>query len=78
MKDILAFDSVENTVLGGSTKVLVSSTDTDVFVLLAHYFESLSDQTITYGTYLALAIKQDTFLFMLWYRTLVNLKLQAY
>ena len=67
MKNILAFDSVENTVLGG-IRVAVSSTDADLLVLFTHYFESLSDQSITYGTYLALAVKQDTFLIVLWYR----------
>ena len=60
-------------VLGRSTKISVSPTD--VLVLLMHYFDSRSDQFITYGTYLALAITQDTFLIVLWYRTMANLKL---
>ena len=33
-------------ILGGSAKIVVLSTDTDVLVLLVHYFESLSDQAI--------------------------------
>ena len=35
---------LQNAVLGGSEKIIVSSTDTDVLVLLIHYFESISDQ----------------------------------
>ena len=62
-------------VLGRSTKIYVSPTH--VLVLLMHYFDSRSDQSIMYGTYLALVIKQDTILIVLWYRTMANPKLQA-
>ena len=37
---------IQNAVLDGSAKIIVSSTDTDVLVLLVHYLESLSDQVI--------------------------------
>ena len=34
------------TVLGRSAKIVISSTDTDVLMLLVHYFESLLDEAI--------------------------------
>ena len=33
-------------VLGRSAKIVISSTDTDVLMLLVHYFESLLDEAI--------------------------------
>ena len=57
---------IGNFVLGGGTKIVVSSTDTDVLVLLVYCFETFS---IKYGTYLTLLINQDTFLFVPWFRT---------
>ena len=66
---------IRNFILGRSIKIVVSSTDTDVLVLLVYYFETFS---IKYGSYLALLINQDTFLFVPWFRTLENLKLQVY
>ena len=61
-----------------TTKIVISSTDTNVSVLLWHYFESLQIKPYKNQTCLKLTIKQNTFLFILWYRTLANLELQAY
>ena len=49
--DARLIPQVKSALLGGSAKIVVSSTDTDVLVLLVHYFESFSDQAIKYGTY---------------------------
>ena len=51
-------------ILGGSAKIVVSSTDTDVLVLLVHYFESLSDQAIEVWNLFGAGIMQDIFLFI--------------
>ena len=37
---------LRGTVLGRSAKIVISSTDTDVLMLLVHYFESLLDEAI--------------------------------